>query len=339
LNSPPNPRNDFTGGSGKVFLRQHTPALYDVLVKLRRSRLVRLTEGLQSRRAVRRLIASGEIFDIDIGEVVGFGALLSIVVTLHHFFRDTPGLRKIVASNPLYLSAGSTDVLDQFFERKNSTALTKADAKILYRNDYDIAGGRLDAGLTVQKANALFRQNYAIKQEFLDQAESFFTGESEIPIGVHFRGSDKRFEAELVAWDNITRSVDFCLNRLDSKSIFVATDEPAFLEFMQGRYGSQRIRSLDCEYQAAGNLPAHFQSGDGFKKGQEALLTILLLSMCKICIRGASHLSAWAKILNPDLPVIMLGRPFKHIYGFPEKPIYDEFIQGPFAHLAARSGT
>jgi len=325
---------NFAGGYGKVFLRQHLPALYDALVRLRRSQLVRFTEGARNRLAAKRILESGKTFDVDVCERNGFGASLTGVVTMHHFFRNAPGLRNVLLSNPLYLSQTSGDVLDQFFERKSINTAGSADAVIPFRNDYDLSTDRPDRGLSLRRAGELFHQNYEIKQEFLDQASSFFSENLQKPIGVHFRGSDKRFEAELVPWDRITKSIDFCLDRFGGDEIFVATDEPIFLDFMRGRYGSRRVRSLDCEFQAVGNLPAHFLSGDGFKKGREALLTILLLSMCEVCVRGASHLSAWAKILNPELPVIMLGKPFQHVYGFPERGIFEEFMRGPFAHLA-----
>eukprot|EP01031_Cornospumella_fuschlensis_P049646 gene49646-60774_t len=41
--------------------------------------------------------------------------------------------------------------------------------------------------------------------------------------------------------------------------------------------------------------------------GREALVTMIALSMCVACIRGSSHLSAWSKLMNPKLPVIMLN--------------------------------
>jgi hypothetical protein len=325
---------DFAGGYGKRFLRQNFPALYDALVRLRRARPVRLVEGAGNRLAAKRIVESGKSFDVDVCERNGFGASLSGVVTMHHFFRDAPGLRNVVVSNPLYLLRVGGDVLDQYFERKSVKTSGAIDAVIPFRNDYDLSTERPDQGLSIRGAGEIFRQNYTIKQEFLDQAAKFFSDNLSKPVGVHFRGSDKRFEAELVSWDRIRRSVDGCMDEFGSNSIFVATDEPAFLSFMLERYGSQRVRSLDCEFQAAGNLPAHFLSGDGFKKGQEALLTILLLSMCEVCVRGASHLSAWAKILNPDLPIVMLGKPFQHVYGFPDKEIFEEFMQGPLTHLA-----
>ena len=40
-------------------------------------------------------------------------------------------------------------------------------------------------------------------------------------------------------------------------------------------------------------------------------MTILLLAKCDMVVRTPSHLSAWAKILNPEQKVVMLARPYE----------------------------
>ena len=105
--------------------------------------------------------------------------------------------------------------------------------------------------------------------------------------------------------------------------IFVATDELAFVHFMEKRYGSARVWALDSKFLSDRLVPAHFMAGDGYEKGREALLTAIILSRCVMCVRGHSYLSAFSKILNPELRIIMLGEPFSPI-PFPEVEILRE---------------
>ena len=152
----------------------------------------------------------------------------------------------------------------------------------------------------------------------MEEAQAFRSANLGNAIGVHFRGSDKRLEATGVDWNDLTRIVDECLDLSASDHVFIATDESGFMNYMLQRYGS-RVKAFDCRHWSKDGVGAHFVGGGALEKGREALLTILLLSMCKVCIRGVSHLSAWAKIMNPSLPIIMLGRPF--VIEFPEREI------------------
>ena len=112
---------------------------------------------------------------------------------------------------------------------------------------------------------------------------------------------------------------------LEGKSnIFVATDEPEFLDFMTNRFGSERVIDLDCQEIYSGRAP-HSTPGDPAVKASEAIRSILTLARCGLLIRTRSHLSAWAKILSPSLPTIVLGDMLSSDQiGFPENRIQTE---------------
>jgi hypothetical protein len=256
----------------------------------------------------------------------GFGATLTHLVVLHHFFSGYPGFGGVVSSNPLYAERNSSmNMFELFFDRADN-ASDDDYATIPFRFPYDISLKSMDDGLTIQNAHELFARHYAIKQRFLSEAQDFFDSDFREALGLHFRGSDKRLEAQRVDFGAIVNTLDECIKSSGINKIFVATDEQEFLTLIQRRYGTSRVRALDCQYLSDGVTGAHFMPGSGFGKGREALLTIIILSMCKLCIRGASHLSAWAKILNPQLPVIMLGEQF-YSSVFPEREILKDCVR------------
>jgi hypothetical protein len=313
------------GGRVKALLRRAVPGAYDALVVWRRGPAMRKLAGVRSRLRVRKILRSRRSFRIDIYGRMGLGATLTNLLILHNRFAAEPGFRGILSSNPLYMPEGSSrDVIDSFFDRLdvdgNCALWDQKCETIPYGHELDISTHELADGLTIQEAHRLFNQHYAVKQRFIDEAKSLLKSRGDEVIGVHFRGSDKRMEARRIPWETYAAAVDDCVGRFNASSVFVATDEAGFLEFMEQRYGAGMVWALDCQYLADGPIPAHFLEGNGFEKGREALVTMLILSMCNRCIRGPSNLSAFAKILNPALPIVMLGEPYPPI-PFPEKEI------------------
>lgn len=296
------------------------PTLFDSLLSWRHGRTMRVLGGVGNRFALQRLIAAKQPFRVDIASKMGFGATLSNAVVLLDHFQTFEGFRGVCSSNPLYSDPGvSQNMLDLHFDSLTASG-DEPCSIVRFRNPYDISLRRLGGRLTIARAHDLFNLHFRIKPELLESAQAFRSAHLGNAIGVHFRGSDKRFEATEINWNDLTKIVDECLDFTTSDHVFAATDESGFMTHMRQRYGS-RVKAIDCRYWSKDGVGAHFVGGGALEKGREALLTILLLSMCKLCIRGASHLSAWAKIMNPTLPIVMYGRPFK--IGFPEREIME----------------
>jgi hypothetical protein len=304
----------------KGLLWRTSPRLYDRLITITSSPSIRALAGTRNRLTLQRLLTSKQPFRIDVCCRAGFGATLSQIVILHHYFLGHPGFRGLVCSNPLYSEGNSSeDMLGLFFDRTGNAP--DADcATIPFRFQSDISLKPLDEGLAIQNAHELFCKYYAIKLRFIHEAQEFFNSNFRDVVGLHFRGSDKRLEAPRVEFGTIAKTLDICMDSSGIDRIFVATDELEFLTFVQRRYGKCRVLALDCQYLSDGVSGAHYKPGSGFEKGREALLSILILSMCTICVRGVSHLSAWAKILNPQLPIVMYNQPFP-VFRFPEREI------------------
>lgn len=126
-------------------------------------------------------------------------------------------------------------------------------------------------------------------------------------VGVHYRGTDKWEGAPPVPYDRVAAAVREALPAEEARrwKVFVATDEQACLDHMlaafPGRVIHRRMpRSVD-------GRPLHKAPGDGFRKGEDAVIDCLLLSRCAHLVRTDSDLGLFATFFNPDLPVRLLG--------------------------------
>jgi hypothetical protein len=70
-------------------------------------------------------------------------------------------------------------------------------------------------------------------------------------LGVHFRGTDKSWEAPRVSWEHCLTVVETYLRRHDAvKAMFVASDEQAFVEFMADSIKDVPVYSRQDHYRS-----------------------------------------------------------------------------------------
>ena len=135
-------------------------------------------------------------------------------------------------------------------------------------------------------------------------------------IGVHYRGTDKVFEAERVEFKDLMETIDSILKKNAHRDpiIFLATDDIKAYEVLSGRYKNQLI-ALDC-HRSTGPIGVHYVF-KGYEAGKQAVLDCLLLSHTNFMIRTSSSLSAVACFINPDVPIInmnhLLPQHYKHL--------------------------
>lgn len=140
-------------------------------------------------------------------------------------------------------------------------------------------------------------------------------------IGVHYRGTDKGSEAPKVSYEEMKAYVDEALSKCDAEAkIFVASDEEAFVSYMQKCFPDRLI--YFSAIRSSDELPIHRNMNlDGYQKGEEALIDCLLLSHCQILIRTSSNLSLCAGYFNPSLPIVEVNSRYDW-YGTREKCTY-----------------
>ena len=126
-------------------------------------------------------------------------------------------------------------------------------------------------------------------------------------IGVHYRGTDKnQGEATFVPYEKVYEEIVMFIKKQQYKqyTIFVATDEEAFITFMTKK--DKNIVFYDA-HRSANGAAVHMQFRHNYYLGEEALIDCLLLVHCDIIIRTFSNLNSAAANINPYIPVITLN--------------------------------
>ncbi len=121
-------------------------------------------------------------------------------------------------------------------------------------------------------------------------------------LGIHFRGTDK----QTTSWDSNPISKDqylfliqeFLESRKEFSAIFVATDEPSFLDMLRSAV-SLPVKSLGGAEFHLSEKPLTTRA----EKADRALRDCLLLSLCSCVLETSSALPSFAKLLNPELEI------------------------------------
>jgi hypothetical protein len=154
-------------------------------------------------------------------------------------------------------------------------------------------------------ANRYWNTFFKFSEEIHTRLDAFcqehFTGQT--VLGVHFRGTDKNaalWETNPVSHAEFLRVVeDFLQTHPEITLIFVATDDAQFLKAIaQCRpvIAHAQSRSSDGRTLWDGHSSAENQA-----IGKEAILDCLTLARCRYVLKGMSALSAFSKVMNPEL--------------------------------------
>ncbi|MEO7007939.1 MAG: hypothetical protein ABI156_02215 [Caldimonas sp.] len=122
-------------------------------------------------------------------------------------------------------------------------------------------------------------------------------------LGLHYRGTDKSaasWDTNPVSQDDFLILVDDFLKRhTQVDGIFIATDEASFIEKARTRYPNLSVLSS-----GGGSFhKSRVRDHAGTTKGDHALMDCVLLSRCTWVLNCSSALSAFAKVLNPELRI------------------------------------
>lgn len=185
---------------------------------------------------------------------------------------------------------------------------------------------------TREENYALIEKYIHIKPHVQSKIDSFLSthfSKDLYMIGVHYRGTDKRDEAERVPYEHVLQAIYEHIAGLGGRAykIFLATDENPFLEFLLSYFPNElcytsAMRSKDM------NHPLHYANQDHrnrqpdwylreipdeeppkknpYQVGEEALIDCVLLSKTDALIKTPSNLSDFSSFFNPKIPVIKL---------------------------------
>lgn len=247
---------------------------------------------------------------------VGFFAQLTWCVLMLEYCKQRGLTAKLSATGEHYRDpARSPNWLSYFFEVADTRQ--PVDFRIAEWNELCMPAKYLKRK-TIERANELVKRHLPLKQEILSKLDQFcrdhFGGKK--ILGVHFRGTDKTEEAPRVSWEAMRQTIlNYLKANEEVNGLFVASDEPAFQEYIRESFADLSVVSSQS------SLAASYKTDLGvsnYQKGEEALLDCLLLSRCSALIRTTSFLSAWASIFNPQLPIVVVNRPYPDKLWFPE---------------------
>jgi Nodulation protein Z (NodZ) len=180
--------------------------------------------------------------------------------------------------------------------------------------------------MTIELAHQLFTKHYRIKDRVKAYVDDFIARElsNRAAVGLHFRGTDKRYEAQPVNWSRCFHSVvKYVSDHPEVRTVFLSSDDPHFINwFSHEARGTVSVVTHPDEERSRDARPVHVnRSGNGHRKGFEALVNCLLLSRCAALIRTASFLSGWSSVFNPRLPVTLLNEPYAQTSWFPDREL------------------
>lgn len=273
--------------------------------------------------------ANNGVFAVDIDARVGlFAQLTWVIYLLQHC--DERGLEPFIRlTGAIYGTHPGQDWLPELFDLGISEELRASVARGAIRvskvSDYRQIGlgERIPNTITVAGAAALVASRMHVKPAVLAYVDAFVSQHfaSQSVIGLHFRGTDKSSEARRVSGERCVATIErYRAAHPEMDTLFVSSDEEAFVTWIRRRFSNIEVIAHDDQERSRDGRAIHTKSGEGdnVQKAREALINALLLSRCQVLIRSASFLSAWASLFTPDLPIIMLNRPYDHACWFPD---------------------
>jgi len=162
------------------------------------------------------------------------------------------------------------------------------------------------------------KKNVIIKKEIIDKVKFFKQKtmcNSEILIGVHIRGTDKKteFPFRQLKIEDYIATIKSTINQQHDKKykIYVASDTNEAIIKLINEFGKNNVVSYPCirmpNYN--GNIPIHLSKNiDNKLHGEETLIEMLLLSECNVIIGTDSNLTATASFFNPEAELKYLDR-------------------------------
>lgn len=142
-----------------------------------------------------------------------------------------------------------------------------------------------------------------VKPPILEKASSFQKKYyiNKYIIGVHIRGTDFAY-AEPTSVSDYFSAIHSHLksSQINDFKLFLATDQAQYVELFQQEY-KDKLMHYNVARSDDHIPPFHLDNISGYKKGEDVLLDILLLSRCNFLFKGAAAVGEYALWFNPNL--------------------------------------
>jgi len=152
-----------------------------------------------------------------------------------------------------------------------------------------------------RKGRESVRRYVRVRPHITEKVERFYDRhmKGQHVLGVHIRGTDLRY-APPVSPAEYFEPIERYIEGHSRARIFLATDQVQYLELIKRRYGSI-VQHYDCLRSSTSTAPFNMKTGSAYRKGEDVLVDILLLSRCAFLIRGASNIPEMAIYFSENL--------------------------------------
>ncbi len=132
-------------------------------------------------------------------------------------------------------------------------------------------------------------------------------------LGIHIRGTDLTY-APPVSPAEYFHHIDDWVESHEQPRVFVATDQQQYLDAFKARYGD-RVVSYDSNRSSNEEAIFNLKNISPYRKGEDVLFDMCLLSKADFLIKGASALSEFAMYMNPQLNCLDLSIKKRYSFG------------------------
>jgi hypothetical protein len=142
---------------------------------------------------------------------------------------------------------------------------------------------------------AFINKYVQVRPEILEKADEFESSQDTPLIGLHIRGTDLAY-VTATPIERYFSEIDRLLGMSEYKDhkIFVATDQVQFIERFRERYGEQNIVTYDS-FRGSGIIaPYRMKGASPYKKGEDVLIDLLILSKCAYILKAGSAVGEFA---------------------------------------------
>jgi len=218
--------------------------------------------------------------------------------------------------------------LDYYFDVSTPISARELTSRVRYTKkafDLEDMHHLIDMQMTIDEGARILHRYLRPKAHIVKMVDEFWKslGVEGKVVGVHFRGTDKSWEAPRVPWQHCLSVIErYVRDHPAARAVFVASDEHEFIEFMKNSIKDVPVYSHDDHYRSTSDQPIHAKTEHGgYERGEDALVNALLLAKCSVLIRTTSSLSGWASVFNPDLQVVLLNIPYDTDLWYPESQV------------------
>lgn len=168
-----------------------------------------------------------------------------------------------------------------------------------------------------------------VRSEITEKAQKFVNlhFQENYVIGVHIRGTDFAY-AGPTGIDKYFKEIDSLIlkQKLDNYQIFVATDQQQYIDAFKQKY-RQYFLSSDAIRSTSHIAPFRLSNVSSYKKGEDVLIDMLLLSKCHHLLKGAAATGEMALWFNNNDNIT----DFSMLSEFYKKPYHE--LQTAYAKL------